>query len=158
MQLTRPNFSLGSQGELCFAPEPSRVCKILETRIKRADLFSLPISTPFSAPVNNAAARSATKHVHPALYLNRCLQRGLFSVDTSRLIAFLAAFPPANDHLSAGSARQLLQPGHGVREPSCPEGCTGLGLRAYHRCRTPRAGQAPRGRKQPAAAPASGRL
>lgn len=83
------------------------------TQIKRADLFNLRISFQRLSlpPSNNQAARSASKHIHPALCLSRCLPRGLFSLDTSGLIAFLARFPPGNAHLRL--ALRLL-----VRQPS----------------------------------------
>lgn len=62
------------------------------------------ISAPFSAAVNNPAAPLQRSTFIQALCLSRCLQRGLFSMDTRRLIAFLAAFRRGNAHQRAGSA------------------------------------------------------
>lgn len=54
--------------------------------------------------VENPAAGFAAKHIHLALCLNRCLQRGLLSIDTSKLIAFFAGLPPGNAHWGASLA------------------------------------------------------
>lgn len=67
-------------------------------QIIKADLLSLPnsfqrLSQPQSTIQLYPLQRST---VIQALCLSRCPLRGLFSMDTSRLIASLAGFPPVN--------------------------------------------------------------
>lgn len=97
--------------------------KSWESPIIKADPLSLPnsfqrLSQPQSIIQLYPLQRST---VIQALCLSRCLQRGLFSMDTSRLIAFLAGFPPGNAHLSAGSAESNAAAAYRVT-PRCPGG------------------------------------
>lgn len=109
------------------------------------------LSMPFSAPSNHQAARSAAKHVHPASRLSRCLRRGLFSLDTSGLIAFLARFPPGNAHLRLALRRLVRQPcGVAPRRPGAQGTQARLKPRRWDSAR--RREERPGRRKQPAAA------
>lgn len=106
MQMTLPNFSWDHRRFLLWTRAIWSLQNPGRARIKRAGLFGLLISFQcLSQPQSIIQLHVLQRGTFIwAVCLSWCLQRGVFSVYTSRLIAFLAEFPPRNAHLSTGSA------------------------------------------------------
>lgn len=65
----------------CSGPRPSGACKILgEPESKEQKSLQSPnfISTLFSTPVNNPAALTAAKHIHPSFLSESLPSEGAF--------------------------------------------------------------------------------
>lgn len=153
-QMTPQNF-LQDHRKIFFALdeghlEPAKSWKNLNQKsrpLQSPDFISLP----FSAPSNNQAARSAAKLSLAASRLSRCLGRRLFSLDTSRPIAFLARFPRGDAHLRPALGL-LVRQLRGVA-PGFPGALQAMrGDSARGPPPLPSALRWPRRRKQPAAA------
>lgn len=68
------------------------------------------LSMPFSAPKQSSSCALCSEARSPSFASESLPSEGLFSLDTSGLIAFLARFPPGNAHLRLALRRLVRQP------------------------------------------------
>lgn len=107
-----PKFSLGSQEDFFFGRGPFGACKIMAEPKSKEQISSIS-GFPFNAflcPQAIIKLRALQRSTFTQLRVWVAAFGGLFSLDTSGLIAFLARFPPGNAHLRLALRRLVRQP------------------------------------------------
>lgn len=107
-----PKFSLGSQEDFFFGRGPFGACKIMAEPKSKEQISSIS-GFPFNAllcPKQSSSCALCSEARSPSFASESLPSEGLFSLDTSGLIAFLARFPPGNAHLRLALRRLVRQP------------------------------------------------